>query len=150
MRRYLITGLAAVTVAIVAAGCSSTTSGTPRWGYAGPPPLFAYQDGYVEDQTVTGPVPIWAMSTNVPGSRRYSKFYRVPEEWYTFPGPAGAEGKQGIAGPTGPAGAVGQAGPSGPAGAPGIAGAPGPAGLAGAAGLPGLPGPEGRRVSEIR
>ena len=57
MFRHLMTGLTAATLVIVAAGCSSTTSTTPRWGYAGPPPLFAYGDGYVEDQTATGPVP---------------------------------------------------------------------------------------------
>jgi hypothetical protein len=146
MLRYLMTGVTAATLVLVTAGCSSTTSTTPRWGYAGPPPLFAYLDGYVEDQTATGPLPTRAMGTDPPGSRRYSGFRRVPEEWYTFPGPAGPAGKQGLAGPAGPAG------PPGPAGAPGIAGAPGPAGPAGVAGLPGPPGPQGaqgERASEI-
>ena len=100
MLRHLMTGFMAATVVIVAAGCSSTTSTTPRFGYAGPPPLFSYQDGYVEDQTATGPIPTWANQTNVPGSRRYSRFGGVTEEWYTFSmvlqapwrvrGPAGA------------------------------------------------------------
>jgi hypothetical protein len=67
MLRYLMTGLAAATLVIVVAGCSSTTS-TPRWGYGGPPPLFAYLDGYVEDQTASGPY--WRHDTNVPGSGR--------------------------------------------------------------------------------
>jgi hypothetical protein len=58
MLRYLLTGLAAATLVIVVAGCSSTAS-TPRWGYAGPPPLYAYWDGYVEDQTATGPTATW-------------------------------------------------------------------------------------------
>jgi hypothetical protein len=137
MLRYLMTGLAAATLVIVAAGCGSTTSTTPRWGYAGPPPLFAYLDGYVEDQTASGPIPSWAYDTNIPGSRRYSKFPRVPEEWYTFPGPAGPAGAVGLAGPAGPAG------PPGPAGVPGIAGAPGPMGPAGVAGLPGPAGLQG-------
>jgi len=125
MLRHLMTGCVAATLVIVVAGCSSTTSTTPRWGYAGPPPLFSYQDGYVEDQTATGPLPTWAQSTNVPGSRRYSRFLGVPEEWYTFAGPPG---------PAGPLGAVGAMGP---------AGAPGPAGPVGVGGLPGPPGPHG-------
>ena len=146
MLRYLMTGLAAATLVIVVAGCSSTTS-TPRWGYAGPPPLFAYLDGYVEDQTASGPIPYWRYDTNVPGSRRYAKFPRVPEEWYTFPGPAGPAGKPGPVGLAGPPGLPGPAGPAGPEGARGVAGAPGPAGpaglvgVAGVAGLPGAPGP---------
>jgi hypothetical protein len=134
MLRHLMTGLTATALVIVAAGCGSTTSTTPRWGYAGPPPLFAYGDGYVEDQTATGPVPTWALGTNVPGSRRYANFPGVTEEWYTFAGPAGPAGKPGLAGLTGPAGSAGPAGPPGPAGAPG------PVGPAGAAGLPGAPG----------
>ena len=134
MLRHLVTGLTAATLVLVAAGCSSTTSTTPRWGYAGPPPLFAYGDGYVEDQTATGPVPWWARGTNVPGSRRYSRFPRVTEEWYTFPGPAGPAGKPGLAGLAGPAGPAGPPGPAGPAGAPG------PVGPAGEVGPPGAPG----------
>lgn len=135
--RYLMTGLTAAVLVIVAAGCSSTTSTTPRLGYAGPPPLFAYQDGYVEDRTASGPIPSWAFNANIPGSRRYSKFRGVPEEWYTFAGPAGLAGVEGVAGAAGPAG------PAGPAGAPGIAGAPGPVGPAGVAGLPGPLGVQG-------
>lgn len=125
MLRYLMTGFVAATLVIVAAGCSSTTSTTPRFGYAGPPPLFSYQDGYVEDQTSTGPLPTWAMGTNVPGSRRYSGFPGVTEEWYTFPGPAGPAGPQGPMGPVGPAGL------SGPVGAPGLPGPMGPLGAGG-------------------
>lgn len=130
MLRHLMTGFMAATVVIVAAGCSSTTSTTPRFGYAGPPPLFSYQDGYVEDQTATGPIPTWANQTNVPGSRRYSRFGGVTEEWYTFPGPPGPAGKPGPVGPAGPAG---------------LPGPPGPAGPAGAAGLTGLQGAQGER-----
>jgi hypothetical protein len=151
--RHLVKGLAVMTVAVVAAGCGSTTSTTPRWGYGGPPPLYGYLDGYVEDQTATGPVPSWAWGTNIPGSRRYSSFRGVPEQWYTFPGPAGPPGEPGVMGPAGPAGPVGPAGPRGPAGAPGIAGTPGPVGAQGAAGLPGPPGPQGGqglRVVEAR
>jgi collagen triple helix repeat protein len=136
MFRHLMTGLTAATLVIVAAGCSATTSTTPRWGYAGPPPLFAHGDGYVEDQTATGPVPTLSTvgNTNIPGSRRYSGFPGVTEEWYTFAGPSGPAGRPGSAGLPGPAG------PAGPAGPPGPAGAPGPVGPAGAAGPPGAPG----------
>ena len=108
MLRHLMTGLLAATLVIGAGGWGSATLTTPRWGYAGAPPLFSYQDGYVEDQTATGPIPTWSFSTNVPGSRRYSRFPGVTEEWYTFPGPPGP------------------AGPAGPPGAPGLAGATGP------------------------
>ncbi len=122
MLRHLMTGLMATTVVIVAAGCSSTASTTPRFGYAGPPPLFSYLDGYVEDQTATGPVPRSAFGTNVPGSRRYSGFAGVTEEWYTFQGPPGPAGRPGPVGPAGPAGAPGPVGPAGPAGAVGLTG----------------------------
>lgn len=125
MLRHLMTGCMAATLVLIAAGCSSTTSTTPQWGYAGPPPLFAYQDGYVEDQTTTGPMPTWSFEGNVPGSRRYSDFPGVTEEWYTFRGPAGPAGRPG------------------PVGALGPAGAPGPAGQPGVAGLPGSQGPQG-------
>ena len=125
MLRYLMTGFAAATLVIVAAGCSSTTSTTPRFGYAGPPPLFSYQDGYVEDQPATGPMPTWDKEGRVPGARRYSGFPGVNEEWYTFPGPAG------LAGPQGPVGPMGPVGLSGPAGAPGLSGSMGPLGAGG-------------------
>lgn len=131
MLRYLMTGLTAAALVIAVAGCSSTT---PRWGYAGPPPLFAHGDGYVEDQTATGPIPSWKFDTNVPGSRRYADWRGVPEEWYTFAGSAGSAGQPGLAGLQGPAG------PAGPAGPPGPAGAPGPVGPVGAVGPPGAPG----------
>lgn len=128
MLRYLMTGFMAAAVGIVAAGCSSTTSTTPQFGYAGPPPLFSYQDGYVEDQTATGPVPTWALGTNVPGSRRYSRFPGVTEEWYTFAGPSGPAGKPGPMGPAGLAGLPGPVGPAGPAGPVGLTGLQGPQG----------------------
>jgi len=134
MLRHLMTGFMAATVVIVAAGCSSTTSTTPRWGYAGPPPLFSYQDGYVEDQTATGPIPTWWQGPNVPGSRRYSRFPGVTEEWYTFQGPPG------------PAGKPGPAGPAGPAGSPGPVGLPGPAGAIGLMGLQGAQGEAGHEI----
>jgi hypothetical protein len=128
MVRHLMTGFTAAALLLAAAGCSSTTSTTPRWGYAGPPPLFAFQDGYVEDKTAAGPMPTWATSSNVPGSHRYSRFPGVTEEWYTFPGPQGP------------------AGPPGPAEPPGLAGVPGPAGPVGVAGLPGLQGSSGELI----
>jgi len=134
MLRYLMTGFMAATVVIVAAGCSSTTSTTPRYGYAGPPPLFSYQDGYVEDQTATGPIPTWSQGPNVPGSRRYSRFPGVTEEWYTFPGPPG------------PAGKPGPVGPAGLAGPPGLVGLPGSPGVVGLTGLEGLQGERGHEI----
>ncbi len=143
MSRYLMTGLTAAALVVIAAGCSSTAA-APRFGYAGPPPLFAYLDGYVEDQTASGPIPSWARDTNIPGARRYSRSRNIPEEWYTFPGPAGPAGPEGVAGPAGPAG------PPGPAGAPGVAGEPGPMGPAGVAGLPGPPGGQGEPGRVIR
>jgi collagen triple helix repeat protein len=150
MLRYLMTGLAAATLVIVVAGCSSTTS-TPRWGYAGPPPLYAYLDGYVEDQTANGPIANWWYSTDPPGTRRYNRFPRVTEQWYTFPGPAGPAGTPGPVGLAGPPGLPGPAGPAGPQGTPGVAGAPGPvgpAGLAGPAGIAGLPGEAGPAAAQ--
>jgi hypothetical protein len=140
MFRHLMTGLTAATLVIVAAGCSSTASTTPRWGYAGPPPLFAHGDGYVEDQTATGPIPAWKFNTNVPGSRRYADWPGVTEEWYTFAGPSGSAGQPGLAGLPGPAGPAGPAGPPGPAGAPGPVGPVGEVGPSGASGvLRGIP-----------
>jgi hypothetical protein len=124
--------VAVVAVGVIAAisGCSSTTPPGQRWGYDGRVPLYSYMDGYVEDQTETGPVAWWAYNTNVPGSKRY---HWIPgsQEWYTFVGP------EGPAGPTGPQGTTGAMGPQGPAGAPGVAGPVGVAGVAGAAGEPG-------------
>jgi collagen triple helix repeat protein len=140
---HLMKGLTVATVVIFVAGCGSTTSTTPRWGYGGPPPLYGYLDGYVEDQSVSGPVPTWAMGTNTPGSRRYSRFPGVTEEWYTFAGPAGPAGEPGVAGPVGPVGPVGAAGPPGPVGAQGIAGVSGSPGPDGPAGVSGQPGPQG-------
>ena len=141
MFRHVTTALTAVTLVTALAGCGASTSSAPRWGYAGPPPLFAYGDGYVEDQTTTGPVPWWAYSTNVPGARRYKNFPGVSEEWYTFPGPAGSQGPVGPAGPSGP---------PGPRGVQGIAGVAGTPGEAGPAGPPGLPGRQGQYGSVIR
>lgn len=121
------TTMAAIaTFAIAAAGCASGTP--PRFGYDGPPPLFAYEDGYVEDQSRHGPLPWYAQGTAIPGSPRYWWIPGSPE-WYVF------------AGPQGPAGAPGPPGPQGPAG---VAGAPGPPGVAGEAGAPGLVGPSGQ------
>jgi collagen triple helix repeat protein len=132
MTRYLVTGLTAAALLVVVAGCSSTST-TPRWGYGGPPPLFAYQDGYVEDQTMSGPIPYWAYNTNVPGSRRYANFRGVDEEWYTFIGPPGLAGEPGPLGPVGMAGPAGPPGAAGPPGEGGTTGLRGPAGTTGAA-----------------
>jgi hypothetical protein len=62
------------------------------------------------------------------------------------PGPAGAPGETGPAGPMGPVGAQGEMGPAGvqgPAGEPGAAGPTGPKGDTGAAGPTGPAGPQG-------
>lgn len=134
MLRLLMTGLTAAAIVIAVAGCSSTTSTTPRWGYAGPPPLYSFQDGYVEDQTATGPMATWDKTGNPPGARRYSRFPGVTEEWYTFPGPPGPAGKPGPVGPMGPVGSAGLTGPPGPMGP---AGTPGSSGLSGPQGTPG-------------
>ena len=118
---------AATTLAIVAAGCASTTSTTPRVGYGGIIPLYQWQDGYVEDRSETGPMPTWATGTNTPGSRRYG-WIPGAQEWYTFAGPNGPAGKPGPMGPQGPDGVTGEQGPAGPAGLSGVAGGPGPDG----------------------
>lgn len=119
--------LVAAGLALGLAGCATTTpSGTPLFGYVGPP-LFAFEDGYVEDRSPTGPLPSWAQGPAIPGSRRY---WWIPgsEEWYTFPGPAGVAGETGQMGPQGLAGV---AGPSGLPGTAGESGARGPRGLDG-------------------
>jgi hypothetical protein len=115
-----------VALGFAVAGCASS-SGTPKFGYGGPVPLYAFQDGYVEDQTQYGPQSRWASGTMVPGSRRYS-WIPGTDEWYTFPGPAGPPGPMG---PQGPQGAAGLQGPPGLAGVAGVAGPPGPRGSAG-------------------
>lgn len=120
-----MTMAAVAALAIAAAGCASTTS--PRLGYGGPPPLYEYQDGYVEDQSLHGPLPTYAHGTAIPGSQRYSWIPGSPE-WYVFGGPEGPAGNPGPPGPQGPAGIAGVPGPIGPAG---VAGDPGPTGPAG-------------------
>jgi hypothetical protein len=133
-------------LALGAAGCAATTStGTPRWGYAGPPPLFRFADGYVEDQSATGPLQTWRFGPDMPGKKRYGWIPGSPE-WYTLPGPPGPVGKAGPPGPQGPPGLAGSQGIIGPQGPVGVAGPPGPAGPQGVAGAPGAPGSPGQRV----
>lgn len=120
---HAVKALAAVSLAVALAGCS----GTPRWGYIGPP-LYAHEDGYADRVGMIAPC--------------------VPADQYIIPGPgpagpAGPPGPPGIAGPPGPAGGPGLAGPPGPPGPAGAAGAPGPAGPPGPAGAPGPRGPQG-------
>lgn len=139
-------------LAMAATGCGGTASTTPpRWGYAGPPPLYRWQDGYVEDRTDTGPIPTYQFKPNVPGQRRYAAFAKfdsrtnyITEEWYTFEGPQGLAGAPGPQGPQGSAGVAGAAGPPGPVG---LAGAPGPIGPAG---VEGPPGPQGSGGGIVR
>ncbi len=128
----MLTALAVVvTVGIALVGCSTTTSGTPQWGYVGPP-LYAFQDGYVEDQTERGPVPSSVHQTMPPpGTKRYW-WLDTDQEWYVFQGPQGPEGKMGPMGAQGPAGLQGIAGIAGPVGPEG------PIGLAGLQGTPGV------------
>ena len=134
MRRVVIV-LALASLLVPFAGCSTFPSGTPRWGYAGPPPLYHFHDDVsIEHQGDTGPPAPWATGSNIPGSKRYWWIPGSPE-WYTFQGPQGPTGKPGPAGPQGPAGAQG---PAGVAGTPGPAGATGPAGAAGLQGAPGV------------
>lgn len=118
-----------VALAIVGAGCASSSS-TPQWGYAGPPPLFVSGDWYIEHQSLTGPPPTEAMGPPPPGTQRYWWIAGSPE-WYTFTGAQGAVGKQG---PQGPQGLAGTAGPAGAKGAMGPQGVVGPVGEAGPAG----------------
>ena len=94
MFRNLMTGLTAAALLIAVTGCSSTSSTTPRWGYAGPPPLFAHGDGYVKDQTATGPIPWWGQGTNVPGSRRYANWPGLPRSGTRLPGRPGRPASQ--------------------------------------------------------
>ena len=119
-----MTMAAIATLAIAAAGCASTS---PQFGYAGPPPLFAYQDGYVEDQSRHGPLPTYAQGTAIPGSKRYWWIPGSPE-WYVFAGTDGPPGTAGPPGPQGPPGVSGVPGPMGPAGVAGDSGPTGPAG----------------------
>ena len=119
--------LAVAGVALLAAGCASTASTTTsRWGYDGVVPLFAFQDGYIEDVSQSGPLPPTALGGNIPGAKRYSWLPGSPE-WYTM-GPAGPAGPQGPQGPQGPAGVSGLPGSTGVAGLPGPAGPQGPPG----------------------
>jgi outer membrane protein OmpA-like peptidoglycan-associated protein len=90
-------------------------TGCASLGYDGPP-LYAYQDGYVDKAEVRRGGGVWE---GLPCNPRAS---------YIQPGPAGAMG------PGGPAGSAGVTGPAGPAGATGVRGPQGPQGPAGAAG----------------
>ena len=113
--------LAAGLLALVVAGCASGTTTAASWGYDGRIPLHAFQDGYIEHQSATGPVPPGAIGSNIPGSRRYFWLPGSPE-WYTFAGPAGAAGPQGPMGPQGPAGVNGASGATGFVGSQGVTG----------------------------
>lgn len=136
--RRMMVALAAVTVAIGLAGCGATTSGTPRWGYVGPP-LYAYQNGYVEDQSLRGPLQPFAGGENSPlstlraGFTRYSWIlpHETDQEWFVFQGAPGPQGKPGLMGAQGPQGLQGIAGLQGPMGPQGSVGVAGKAGQPG-------------------
>ncbi len=100
----------------------ATMTGCASIGYEGPN-LYAYKDGYVDEEATNGRVPI-----GLPCHTRAA---------YTQPG---RPGPMGPAGPAGPAGSPGPAGPAGPAGIKGPQGPAGPAGPPGPAGAPGLRG----------
>ena len=125
------TVFAIAVLALVAAGCASGKSTTPRLGYDGIIPLYAFTNGYyIEDVSATGPIQPYGneeSAGNIPGSRRYWWLPGSPE-WYTFVGPEGSVGPQGPMGPQGPAGVAGAPGPMGPVGVAGPVGPEGPAG----------------------
>src|ERR1051325_9305094 len=110
--RHVMRGVFATVLLAGLAGCASV-------GYDGPK-LYAYKDGYVDEEATNGRVPV-----GLPCHTRAA---------YVLPGPAGAIG------PQGPAGSPGSPGPAGPAGPAGIRGPQGPAGPAG------VPGPRGSLV----
>jgi outer membrane protein OmpA-like peptidoglycan-associated protein len=107
--RHALIGVSGVAVLMATSGCGA------RFGYDGPP-LYAWQDGYVENvdkygQAICSP-PVRALKAPI--------------------------------GPTGPVGPPGPAGmPSTIPGPPGPPGAPGPPGLSPAPGPPGPSGPRG-------
>ncbi len=131
MNDKVVTTIVGLALAAVTAGCATQPGGTARWGYGGPPPLFRFADGYVEDRSATGPMVWWRgeQGPNPPGHRRYADFQPwVTEEWYTFVGPAGPDGAPGAPGPQGAPGVAGLPGAAGPQGVAGPVGAAGPAG----------------------
>jgi outer membrane protein OmpA-like peptidoglycan-associated protein len=117
--RAVIRGVFATALLAATAGCASV-------GYDGPP-LYAYQDGYVDKAEIRYGEGVW------------ESLPCYPRPSYIRTGLAGA------AGPGGPAGAAGSAGPSGPAGQDGPAGVKGPQGPAGPSGPAGPTGPPGFR-----
>jgi hypothetical protein len=102
MTRHLATAIAGAGLVFMLAGCATSTSTTPRWGYVGPP-MYEAEDRYVEAT--------WADPPRI------------------LPGPPGPAGKQGPAGPAGPAGIAGEPGPQGPIGAVGLTGPEGDRGM---------------------
>ncbi len=135
---HAIPSLLAAVAIFAVAGCASSPSGTPRWGYDGPDldpnwygqKFYASSDGYAAlDYTNLDDYHVILPCT--------------PQPKLVLPGPPGAAGAAGPAGPPGIAGPAGPPGPPGGPGLPGPAGPPGPPGPAGAPGPPGPPGPRG-------
>jgi outer membrane protein OmpA-like peptidoglycan-associated protein len=118
--RAVVRGLFATALLAVTAGCASL-------GYEGPP-LYAYQDGYVDKAEIRYGEGVWE------GLPCY------PRPSYIRTGLAGGSGP---GGPAGPAGSMGPAGPAGQGGPAGIKGPQGPAGPTGPAGPAGGTGPRG-------
>lgn len=122
--KHVIRGVFVTALLAATAGCASL-------GYEGPP-LYAYQDGYVDKTEVQ------------PGRGVWEGMPCYPRAAYIQPGPAGAMGPGGPAGSPGYAGPAGAAGPAGPAGMKGPQGPQGPAGPAGVDGPRGSLAPSGR------
>src|ERR1700686_4002500 len=95
--KYVMRGFFVTALLTAAAGCASV-------GYDGPP-LYSYQDGYVDKAEIRYGQGVWE---GLPCNPRPS--YIVA----------------GVAGPMGPGGPAGSPGPAGPAGPSGIQGPQGP------------------------
>jgi outer membrane protein OmpA-like peptidoglycan-associated protein len=122
--RHVIRGLFATALVATVAGCASV-------GYEGPP-LYAYQDGYVDKAEIRYGEGVWE---TIPC---------YPRAAYIQPGPNGVMGLAGRTGAPGPAGPAGPAGPDGPAGIKGPTGPQGPTGPAGNRGRRGSVAPDSR------
>ena len=135
MRNVMIS-IATAGLLVAVTGCSASP---PRWGYVGPDSapgwkgqnFYAHQDGYV--------------AMNYTNSDDFKPItICTPQPRLVEPGPMGAAGRLGLAGPRGPAGPSGAVGVSGPPGPQGPVGAPGPHGPAGVSGPPGSRGLQGK------
>ena len=120
--RHVLRGCFVIALLAGLAGCASL-------GYEGPP-LYAYQDGYMQQAEVRDGQGVWP-GFGLPCTRRMASIQPGPAGPVGPGGPAGSSGSPGPAGPTGPAGPPGIKGPQGPQGPGGPAGVPGPRGSLG-------------------